>query len=631
MMKNAFAVACALASASALASVTLYSSHPAAKSAAALLGPRTGSADVRLYVDGKMQGFRHDGYVASREGDSIIIVATRPRALLYAAGEPGRWLGVQPGRPVRREAAFASRMLNYTGSGHTAAEWVAATGANIIHLARNERTRHVQECRDADVECYAFLYGCDPSKWSRGRFEAYIAEHPEARGVERGRSWEKGVMCPSSPATKKFFMDRITELATSADYDGVVVTFWDDFGLHCACEKCRQSGLDGFPKEITAVVGWFEEAMKAVGKKLIVRTWASGAPHFLRDEWVNAPGYSSEEDAIATWGQAFEKSSPSTVFQTKVYNADCQPNPPFSLLLGKARGRREFAEWQITGQTVGLQYFPASVVDHTAWTVRKAFGLVGSEGGVCLYAGGYKRHDYEALDDPANSINIYAWRQLTWDPEDSVDRIWAEWAEPLYGERSALVTGALKVSEGASVVAFSPLGLGAPTESHFAGNVTRREDLLRYTNRQYLKEGRAAMRPSTECIAAVVEEKNKALSLVATMKDKLAAAIEGAEPDAAARIRELQNRTDLLEKHLVVSKALDGALWRLRRLRRLKDMGVSDANVMRDIENDFSTIRANPYPLSAELGSPVPLMCDIHSNALVCVERILGPEWNKTR
>ena len=594
------------------------------------MGPAAKAKDVRLYVDPSLEGFRHDGYVASLEGDAIVIRATRPRGLLYAAGEPMRWLGVDE-KPVRREAVFASRMLNYTGSGHSVAEWIAATGANMVHLSRHGRESLVRECRAADVDCYAFLYGCDPSKWDRAKFEAFIASNPEAKGVERGRSWEKGVMCPSAPATKKFFMDKITALAKSADFDGVVVTFWDDFGLHCACKKCQKAGLDKFDAEIAAVVGWFEEAMKSVGKKLIVRTWASGAPHFLRDEWVNAPGYASEEDAMATWGRAFAKSMPSTVFQTKVYNADCQPNPPFSLLLGKAKDRCEFAEWQITGQTVGLQYFPASVVDHTAWSVRKAFDLVGPEGGVCLYAGGYRRGDYEALDDPANSINIYAWRQLTWAPDDSIDTIWQEWAAPLYGERSALVTGALKVSEGSSVVAFSPLGLGAPTESRFASNVRRREDLLRYTNRQALKEGRFALRPTKDGITSIVEEKDKALSLVDTMKDKLAAAAKGAEGSTLARIKELQDRTALLERHLVVAKALDGALWRYRRLRFLKDMGISEPELMRGIEADFETLRQNPYPLAEELGSPIPLMRDIHSNALECVERILGPEWSAAK
>jgi len=620
----------AAASLSAVASVTSYSSHPAARSAAEIMGPAAAAKDVRLYVDPAIDGFSHDGYVAVRSGDAIVITATRPRGLLYAAGEPARWLDVGD-VPVRREAAFASRMLNYTGSGHSVAEWVAATGANMVHLSRHGSEALVRECRAADVDCYAFLYGCDPSKWNRAKFDQFIAAHPEAKGVERGRSWEKGVVCPSAPATKRFFMDRITELVGSADYDGVVVTFWDDFGLHCSCAKCRKAGLDKFAGEIAAVVGWFEEAMKAAGKKLIVRTWASGAPHFLRDEWVNAPGYASEEDALATWGSAFERSLPSTVFQTKVYNADCQPNPPFSLLLGKAKNRREFAEWQITGQTVGLQYFPASVVDHTAWTVREAYELVGPEGGVCLYAGGYRRGDYEALDDPANSVNIYAWRQLTWNPADNVDSIWTEWAAPLYGERSALVTGALKVSEGSSVVAFSPLGLGAPTESRFASNARRREDLLRYTNRQKLAEGRFALRPTKDGITSIVEEKDKALSLVDTMKDKLSAAAQGAEGATLARIKELQERTALLERHLVVAKALDGALWRYRRLRFLQDMGLSDPELMRGIEADFDTLRKNPYPLSEALGSPIPLMRDIHSNALECVERILGPEWSDAK
>ena len=609
--------ACGLVPGLVCAAVTTTVDHPAAARAVQLLEGRVGAAAVRLDVAADLSQTVGDGYEVRRAADgTLVVTGARPRSLLYASYEPQRWLAVGE-RPIRRVPHFAHRLLNFTGKGHSVADWVAATGANEVHLARNAAGRLVKDCRDADVDCYAFLYGCDPSKWNRGKFAAFLAEHPEAKGTDPGRSWEKGVMCPSSPATWTFFAQTITELAQSGDFDGVVVTFWDDYGLNCCCRRCRTGGMNSFGARNAAIVNCFEQALKAIGKRLVVRTWASGAPHFLGDEWVHAPGYAGHDDALATWARAFEKSDADTVFVTKVYNSDCQPNPPFSNLLGAATaaGRTELAEWQITGQTVGLNYLPYSTVAHTAWTMKKAAALVGRANGVCLYAGGYRRGDYEALDDDVNSINVHAWRQHAWDPDDDVEAIWREWAEPRYGADAAAAIAALKACENASVVAFSPLGLGAPTESKAANSVQRREDLFRYTNRQFLPEGRAALLPSEANIQKVVDEKNAAI-----------AALEATRPGVTA---ELARRIDLLIAHLKTYRAVDGAMWRLRRLRFLKDMGTSDARLMKEIEADFDFLRQNPYPLSEELGSPVPLMRDIHSNAVECVERILGPEWRK--
>lgn len=120
------------------------------------------------------------------------------------------------------------------------------------------------------------------------------------------------------------------------------------------------------------------------------------------------------------------------LFQTKVYNADCQPDPPFSALLQVAP-RRDIAEWQITGQTVGRQYFPAPVVAQTARQFARVKDLVSPEGGVMLYAGTYKRDGYAALSDRLNSVDLHVWRQLSWNPGEDVDALWREWAEPPYG------------------------------------------------------------------------------------------------------------------------------------------------------------------------------------------------------
>ena len=606
-------IAAALASACVHAGVTTSCEHPAAKAAVEIAKATIAKdLDVAMHIGQESAAFVHDGYTAENKDGKIEIFANRPRSLLYAAGETCRWAKLRPGEKIKREAAFKSRLLNYTGKKHSLAEWIAATGANMVHLSRNAAGRMVGECKAADVECYAFLYGCDPAKWNRGKFDRYIAEHPEAKGEDPGRSWEKGVMCPSEKATWDYFAETISTLATSGDFDGVVVTFWDDYGLNCHCKKCRRNGLaNSFDKRSSAIVKCFEGALKPLGKKLIVRTWASGAPHFLLDEWVHAPGYASKDNALATWGGTLSKAGKETIIMTKVYNADCQPNPPFSHLLGEAsrRGKTEFAEWQITGQTLGLNYLPYCVVGHTQWTMKKARELVGSEGGVCLYAGGYKRGDYEMMDDKVNSINLWAWRQLAWNPDDDLEDIWNEWAQPRYGAEAPKAIAAIKACEKATAAGFSPLGLGASTESKWANSIERREDLLRYTNRQYLDEGRAALEPTEENIARVMKEKDDAIKSI----------------DIKIEDKELKEKLALLKNHLEVARAVDGAMWKYRRIRYLKDMATGDRKLLEGIERDYKAMKEANYQLAEELGSPANLMNDIRSKAREATERMIGP------
>lgn len=571
---------------------------------------------IRLAV-GPVTGLKHDGYIVNRTEDGYVITGSRPRALLYAAGEPERWLGREK---TVRDPAFATRMLNYTGAKYDPAAWIAETGANVVHLARRASPRQVAECKACDVEVYAFLYGCDALKWDAAACRRFLAAHPEAKGTDPGNSWEKGVLCPSQPATWDFVRETVAACVAAAPYDGLVATFWDDYGVNCQCATCRQNGMNLFPNQIAKLVKTYEEALKPLGKRLVVRTWASGAPHFLGAEWVHAPGYAGVDDAVATWGPAFDASAAETIFQTKVYNADCQPDPPFSNLLGRARpcGRREFAEWQITGQTVGRQAFPASVCAHTAWTMKRAFELVGPEGGVCLYAGGYKNSGYEALDDRLNSINLKMWRQLAWDPADDPARIWSDWAAPRYGRHAPAVVAALQVSERAAAVSFSPLGFGAPTESAFAKTVTRREDLLRYTNRQYLPAYQKFLEPTQENIARVIAEKDDALAA-------LDAAVEKLPHDV-----ELRRRFAWLRTHLVVSKALDEGLWRFRRIRYLSGQQQGAPEELEAVKRCLGVVQAEAPKLFAgsdfTLGSPLPLMRDILTLSAELSAKIIGPE-----
>ena len=536
---------------------------------------------------------KHDGYVVDKSTVGLVVKAAEKRAFLYANYESNRWMNAAS-YPFVRDPHFKFRALDVSRSPEPLKDWIAATGANAVYLKRGRPdARRLRECAELDVPAYGFLYGCDAAKWNRERYDEFVAAHPSAKGVTPPKSWEKGTMCPSDPATREFFAAAIREIADSP-VAGVVVCLWDDYGLDCVCDRCKKNGLAGdWGRQVAFAVKSWEDALKPLGKELIVRTWASGASHWLGDEWVHAPGYGGDSgEPLSVWGEAMRTAGEGVRFQTKVYNADCQPDPPFSALMPVAP-RREIAEWQITGQTVGLQYLPASVVGQTARQFGRVKRLVSPEGGVMLYAGTYKRDGYAALSDDLNSVNIHVWRQLSWNPDDDVEALWREWAVPRHGAKTEAVIAAMKSTERASVAAFSPLGLGAPTESFFANSAERRESLLRYTNRFFLPEGIAALAPTKENIARVVVEKDAAL-----------AALKG---DG--------EWFGWLSAQLEVSRALDGALWRYFYLRELAKSGATDVAVLSEIDADFEAVKRRREQLCPGLGSPIPLIRDIRDKA----------------
>ena len=605
-----------------------------------------------------------DGYKIERQGVDYVITGARARSEIYARYDEPLWKGLKDGETFVRNPAFATRFLNVnTTERHGIKDYLAATGCNLVQLGRlygvsfeetmpevfaalskdeQERLRQakratqrsaaaqVRELADLDVPAYPLLYGCDAMKWNKTLCAAFLNAHPSAKAVNPPQSWEKGILCPSDPETARFIEAFVYEVASNAPYEGVVATFWDDYGLNCHCDRCQANGNDQFGNQVSFAVGCYERACAKAKRKLIVRTWASGAAHWLGDEWVHAPGYGGPTgEPLSVWGKAYANLRPETIIQTKVYNADCQPNAPFSRLLGELNklkpGNVELAEWQITGQTLGRQWLPASVVDDTAWRMKEAQRRIGPHGGVALYAGGYKNRGYDALGDILNSVNLYAWRELSWDPEKSVTTIYNEWSERTFGKVEPHVIAALKASERAVVASFSPLGLGAPTESNFANNRTRRESLLKYTNRYFLPEGEAALAPTAENIARVLAEKDAALKAVNGMRRDLELAdLPTVQKD------EMLLRTDWLRAHLTVSRALDGALWRLRYLETLppsdKEAGVMRHALAADYEDvrshagelfagavgrTFSFYAAPAQERQVTLGSPINLARDI--------------------
>ena len=240
---------------------------------------------------------KHDGYVVERRGTGngervrFVVKAETPRAFLYANYESNRWMNAKS-YPFVRDPHFKTRALDVSRSPESLRDWIAATGANAVYFKRGRPdARRLRECAALGVDAYGFLYGCDAVKWNKAKYDEFVAAHPSAKGASPEKSWEKGTLCPSDPATANFFGEAVREIAVP-EVAGVVVCLWDDYGLNCICDRCKANGIAGnWGRQVAFAVTAWEKALKPLKKKLVVRTWSSGASHWLGEEWVHAPGY----------------------------------------------------------------------------------------------------------------------------------------------------------------------------------------------------------------------------------------------------------------------------------------------------------------------------------------------------
>lgn len=635
------------------------------------------NADQAQYLGSVATGIQHDGYAIVFKDGAAAIFGVRPRSLLYAAGDYHLWKDRTEGTFLR-EPSFAIRTASYYGR-QPVAEFVAALGVNAIigsreaavtfkdtlpevfkllsprdqsRLESSARTAEARaaefarECHDADVLDYPFIYGNDFSRWSPALYAAIAKAYPGVVGKSAPASWERATLCPSDPMTWKILEAYVKEFTQRGHGDGLYVTFWDNYGLDCQCDPCVKSGMNKFGNQLYECLKHYHDTVGALGKPVVIRTWSSGVAHWLGEQWVHAPGYDHfSGSGIDLWGRVFRELPSDLVIQTKVYHADCQPDPRFSPLLGQARPHTEIAEYQITGQTTGRFYFPASTVNHTAATMKKSFDLVGWNGGVSVYPGGTKQSNYDLFRDNLNSINLYAWRELSWQVGADINKIWLDWATPIYGAKAAPhVIKALQLSEDAVNHSFSTLGMGSDTNSGFAKTIARRETLLKYTNRYFLPEFKRNLEPTKANIARVIAEKDDCLKKIDQMFRELELARPYLRKEQAA---ELATRFEWLREFTTVAKALDESLWRFRYLRYLASMLTTDPEQLKAIAEAYDTVKKHQklmfkfdpaqqlscydVPLGElrqrpSLDSPSLLMQELYSQSKAFVEESVGPD-----
>ncbi len=617
--------------------------------------------------DGYQIGFRHGG---------ALVLAQRPRGWLYAAGACRRWCEQRTGE-FSEQPAFALRSAGFSLHAAGVARVVAELGVNLIigggaavslrsafpalyaRLSRSEQS-HIEkmqalwrvrnqelarQCQAADVPYYPFLYGNNFALWSPALYRAAVAQYPEIRGLSMPHSWEKATLCPSQPRTWEMMNAYVREFIEQSGGAGLYTTFWDHYGIYCHNQACRRNGLNQFHNELYLNVQNYHQTLHAMGKRLVVRTWSSGCPHWLGRQYVHAPGYGHfGGTGRALWGRVIDELPADILLQTKVYNSDCEPNPPFSPLIGEAGPHPQVAEYQIVGQTTGRFYLPASCVAYNTRTLRAARRRLPASGGISVSAGGTLQRDYSLFDDLCNSINLYAWRRIGWDPETDLDQVWREWALPRFGPQAAPhVIRALQLSETAVVDAFSPLGMGSDTNSNFAPDIARRETLLMYTNRFFLPRYTRYLQPVKRNIERVRAQKHRCLGSIEQMREALEQARPHLAPEQAG---EFFTRLDWLWEVAICRCFLDESLWRFRYLRHLATLLTTDPEQMEHLshawdvvhqhaprlfqyrpEQRFSCYRValGRLPRRPSLGDPLPLMNELYFSSKALVERFLGP------
>ncbi|MGF7230031.1 hypothetical protein [Arachidicoccus sp.] len=690
--------------------------HPAIKSAAKIIAekfqiplahikevdkidnPKTGeivldcgnpSPSERQFIGQNPAETKFDGYLVRFKNGGAMIIGKRPRSLLYAAGDFNGWKEKHSGIYIR-QPDFKIRDVNLGGNDNIT-QLIVKTGANIVfqnihpnfitlknsfpqiynNIARQDQQRLLiqenraglfaaklaKECHDADVDFYPFLYGNDIVKWSPILAKAIYKTYPNIEGKRAVSSWEKATLNPSLNITWDIIHAIVDEYMQTMHGDGMMATFWDDYGLYSQDSLSVANGMNLFDNELQKIVGVYDDVLSKDKKPLIIRTWSSGRAHWvpLRNnrnqielQFVHAPGYGGFSGSrLDTWGKVIDSLPSRIILQTKAYMSDCFPAARDNTLIGKTKSHPQIIEYQMTGQTTGLYFLPAVNVNYTDSTIKRAHRIIGENSGTSLFYGATHQAHYNLLNDIANSVNLFAWKELSWNVNTSVDAIWSAWATPIYGEKAApYIIHALELSEPAVNKVFSTLGFGWETNSGFPGSIARREVLLMYTNRFYLPEYQHYLLPNKENIQRVIQEKEEALSDI----DSMFIYLNKAKPYLkAGQYEELYTRFNWLKYVAIENKLVEVSYWRFRYLRYLYSLRTTDIAEMKAIDTAYK--QATYYKDSLfqyapqtrfsgydgklgevggrrriGLGNPMSIMNDIEKQSKQFVVEFTGPE-----
>jgi len=675
--------------------------HPAIQSAAKILAkklglqesaiatyagapkPTQGAIVLALAKDGQLATAdtpKADGYtVTYAKAEFVMVWGARPRSLLFAAGEPHHWV-VPRAAPYRRTPEFALRNATWHAS-YPVADQAAILGANFFvanlpaspalqalpevfgaltsaqqkqlvdsaadHKARN--AAQVKEFKDADVEVYALLpYGNNFATWSPALYAAVLKAYPSAKGVPMANSHETAALCPSDPLTWKVLEAYVKEWAEQCGATGISATFWDNYSAFCQDPRCKANGLDKFPNEVYEFLSRYHKLLTPMGQKLHMRTWSSGCPHWLGTNYVHAPGYGQFGlTHPELWGRVIKETPADLIMQTKIYHSDCEPNARITTLLGKCKPHTEMVEYQQVGQFIGRQYFPASTVNYTATSMKWALGQVGPLGGAQIDPGGTAQPaGFDIFADILNNNCIYAFHELTWNIDVDLATMWHEWATQVYGTEAApAMVKFMRASEDACTWCWSPLGHGSSTNADFAGNIARREVLLRYTNRYYLPEYAKYLEPTKENVTRMEKQKADCMTRI----DEMAAALELAKPHLTPeQVAEVTTRFDWFRHFAICNTTLDLSLWRFRYLRGLAAKLTTDPDQMKELAAAYDLIEAEAPKLfrfdptakfsmyraplgqigrAPNLGNPRSLMHEIYAQSLAFVLESVGVNY----
>lgn len=196
------------------------------------------------------------------------------------------------------------------------------------------------------------------------------------------------------------------------EFDGLILTFHET-QYKVFSPKQVVSALS-MPDRFARMIETIEKVCARHGKDFIVRS-------FL---------YEPRE--MAWFKEAYAKTSPRVMIQTKCEPHDWHPFYPDDPLLGAFPDRKQIVEFDGSSEYTGRNRVPYTQPEYFERRWRSAL----AKPGVAGYNVRLDHAGYDAVHTP-NEINIYAMYRMTADPSATPAEIWRDWTRERYGDAAA--------------------------------------------------------------------------------------------------------------------------------------------------------------------------------------------------